>query len=302
MDGGVAHFQVRIRAWRFRGQSKAGRSADNEVELRQAWDPRWRLPGAAYHWSTVANTAVAWTVRAHLPSASSDTAYGIAALEARLATVYRRGVSADAFARSVALGQTIASTLARWAATDGFAGLNNCAFRGPVGEGRWTPTPRGAFHAEAREVYQTIEQVTAGQAETAAYWSDDPGWTGTPPDHSLILAVQMIEQHNLALDAAAEALARVGIAVADAFIACWHTKFKYNVVRPVTYVRDVLADRQWAPLLSTPPFPEYTSGHSVQSAAAQVHRSAREAARRGQNARGARVSAPCLSGRPRSDS
>jgi membrane-associated phospholipid phosphatase len=60
---------------------------------------------------------------------------------------------------------------------------------------------------------------------------------------------------------------RVGLAVADAFIACWQTKYTYNLLRPVTYINQLL-DPAWAPLLVTPPFPEYTSGHSVQSGAA----------------------------------
>ena len=57
------------------------------------------------------------------------------------------------------------------------------------------------------------------------------------------------------------------IAVSDAFIACWRTKFRYNLLRPVTYIQRVI-DPAWMPLLTTPPFPEYTSGHSVQSMAA----------------------------------
>lgn len=72
------------------------------------------------------------------------------------------------------------------------------------------------------------------------------------------------------LDVAAEAYARVGIAVSDAFIACWNTKFRYNLLRPVTYIRRLI-DPTWSSLLVTPPFPEYRSGHSAQSgASAQV--------------------------------
>jgi hypothetical protein len=55
--------------------------------------------------------------------------------------------------------------------------------------------------------------------------------------------------------------------MADAFIACWNTKYKYNRVRPVTVIKKLI-DRNWTPLLQTPPFPEYPSGHSVISAAA----------------------------------
>jgi membrane-associated phospholipid phosphatase len=57
------------------------------------------------------------------------------------------------------------------------------------------------------------------------------------------------------------------MAVCDAFVACWHQKYGYNLLRPVTYVRRHF-DPTWLPVLVTPPFPEYPSGHSVQSGAA----------------------------------
>ena len=59
------------------------------------------------------------------------------------------------------------------------------------------------------------------------------------------------------------------MALGDAFICCWETKYRHNLLRPITYVRRHI-DPAWGdPLpLVTPPFPEYTSGHSVQSGAA----------------------------------
>jgi membrane-associated phospholipid phosphatase len=58
------------------------------------------------------------------------------------------------------------------------------------------------------------------------------------------------------------------MAMADAFIATWYTKYTLNVLRPVTYVQGVI-DSNWVPtLMHTPPFPDYPSGHSVQSSAA----------------------------------
>jgi hypothetical protein len=80
----------------------------------------------------------------------------------------------------------------------------------------------------------------------------------------------VVKGHGYTLDVAAEAYARVGMAVADAFVSCWNTKYRYNLLRPVTYIRHLI-DPSWSSLLVTPRFPEYTSGHSVQSgAAAQV--------------------------------
>jgi hypothetical protein len=77
----------------------------------------------------------------------------------------------------------------------------------------------------------------------------------------------VLRRRDASLARAAEVYAKVGIAVCDAFIACWYQKYVYNLLRPVTYIRR-LVDPTWLPVLVTPPFPEYTSGHSVQSGAA----------------------------------
>ena len=65
----------------------------------------------------------------------------------------------------------------------------------------------------------------------------------------------------------AHALAILGIAVSDGFIACWHEKYRHDLLRPVTYIRTHI-DPDWQSFLITPPFPEYPSGHSTQSGAA----------------------------------
>ena len=74
-------------------------------------------------------------------------------------------------------------------------------------------------------------------------------------------------QWNLSSERTVEAYALTAIAVADAFIGCWHQTFTTNVLRPVTYIQRYI-DPNWHPLLNTPPFPTYTSGHSTQSGAA----------------------------------
>jgi hypothetical protein len=124
-----------------------------------------------------------------------------------------------------------------------------------------------AFYVEARECYRVTNDLTPEQQAIARFWSDDPGQTATPPGHSLSILTQVARELNLTLDRAAEAYAKVGVAVADSFVSCWRTKYQYNLLRPVTYIRRVI-DPSWTSLLVTPPFPEYTSGHSVQTAAA----------------------------------
>src|SRR4029450_8233956 len=73
-------------------------------------------------------------------------------------------------------------------------------------------------------------------------------------------------EQEMALDVAAEAYAGVGLAVNDAFICCWFTKYQFNLLRPITYIRQQF-DPEWESPIVTPAFPEYTSGHSTQSGA-----------------------------------
>jgi hypothetical protein len=93
--------------------------------------------------------------------------------------------------------------------------------------------------------------------------------SSTPPGHWISIALQVLERDHAPLEKSADILMRVSVAEADAFIGCWQTKFLYDLVRPLTYIRRVI-DPKWETLISTPPFPEYTSGHSVSSAAAAL--------------------------------
>src|SRR5215203_1028461 len=91
----------------------------------------------------------------------------------------------------------------------------------------------------------------------------------SPGGHWMGITGIACKKQKLSLSRTAYVHAMVSIALADAFVSCWNEKYKYNRVRPVTAIRK-LTDRNWTPLLQTPPFPEYTSGHSVISAAAAI--------------------------------
>ena len=133
----------------------------------------------------------------------------------------------------------------------------------------YSEEPSSAFYREALEVYQTGKSLTPEQEAIARFWSDDPMLSPTPPGHWIAIALDILEQENASLDRTAEVLMRMGVAMADAFIGCWNAKFEYDLLRPVTYIRRVI-DPKWDPLLITPPFPEYPSGHSTQSGAAAM--------------------------------
>jgi hypothetical protein len=262
----------------------------------------------ALHWPTVANSTLAAMMRLLFPTTGDGNKAAIDDLEASFADRSRRRTMQSDFTRSAAHGRSVARSVFGWSRRDGGheAYLRNFPpeYVAPVGRGLWVPTPpsfqsalqptwggnrcfaiasgsacppgsptpfskdsSSAFFAEAVEVYDAVNNRTAEQESIALFWSDDPGVTSTPPGHSISIATQVIRLERASLMVAAETFAKVGMAVADAFISCWDAKYRYNLLRPVTYIRK-LVDPDWLPLLNTPPFPEHTSGHSVQSGAA----------------------------------
>jgi membrane-associated phospholipid phosphatase len=132
----------------------------------------------------------------------------------------------------------------------------------------YSEEPGSPFWMQAEEVKAVKAALTDEQKLIARFWSDDPMLSPTPPGHWISIALQVLEARAAGAAEQADVLARVGIAVADAFIACWATKFDVNLLRPITYIRKVMGEAKWEPLLNTPPFPEFPSGHSTQSAAA----------------------------------
>jgi len=121
---------------------------------------------------------------------------------------------------------------------------------------------------EVREVYDVSRSLTTGQRQIALRWADGPG-TVTPPGHWNRIALRLIRTRGLASRAAARVLATMNMAQADAFVACWDAKFRYWSERPVTVIRREI-DAQWLPLIATPPFPSYVSGHASVSGAASA--------------------------------
>lgn len=157
-------------------------------------------------------------------------------------------------------------------------GLVNSAECVPFGAPAYSEDPTSEFYGYALLVYNVGESLTTEQTTIGQYWNDAPSspsamGAGTPPGHWMSITGIVLENEGRSLDAAAEAYARVGIALADAFYACWQTKFETYIKRPRTYVNQVLDDAipaaaTWTPLIGTPNFPTYTSGHSTQSGAA----------------------------------
>jgi hypothetical protein len=133
----------------------------------------------------------------------------------------------------------------------------------------YSEDPNSAFYKDAKEVYDTKNNLTPDQQAIARFWSDDPMLSWTPPGHWISIVLQILARDQIPLEKSVDILARLSVAEADAFIGCWKTKYVYDLIRPLTYIKKVI-DPKWETLINTPPFPEYTSGHSVASAAAAV--------------------------------
>ena len=139
--------------------------------------------------------------------------------------------------------------------------------------------PGSAFRRQVDEVYEIGRDMTDEQRAIASFWDCNPYVMHTrghamfatkkitPGGHWMGIAAIASRTAGADVAGAAEAYVRTAIAVADGFISVWDEKFRSRLIRPETVINEHI-DEDWAPLLQTPPFPEYSSGHSVISAAA----------------------------------
>ncbi len=131
----------------------------------------------------------------------------------------------------------------------------------------YSERPGSDFWKMGQAFADSMAALTPEKKQTALFWADNPVATGTPGFHWISVVNQMIARRQLSAPQAAELFALTSVAIADAFIGCWKEKYRSMVVRPVEYMHRVF-DPNFATVIPTPPFPEYSSGHSVQSAAA----------------------------------
>jgi membrane-associated phospholipid phosphatase len=116
---------------------------------------------------------------------------------------------------------------------------------------------------------------TDDQTQIALFWADGAR-TATPPGHWNRIAATVARDQRNTLYENSRLFALLNIALADAGLVSWDAKYYYNFCRPITAIQNAnsdnnpatTADADWSPLLTTPPFPSYTSGHSTFSAAA----------------------------------
>jgi hypothetical protein len=142
-------------------------------------------------------------------------------------------------------------------------------------------TEGSPFHTQLMEVYDVGGSLDEESEEIAKFWDCNPYVSHhrghamfatkkiTPGGHWIGIVAIATRKANSTFDETIHAYAKTSIALFDGFISCWDEKWRTIVVRPETLINQYI-DEDWVPLLQTPPFPEYTSGHSVISRAAAV--------------------------------
>ena len=159
--------------------------------------------------------------------------------------------------------------------------LDSCSQFSGGAPNKYSSDSTSSFYKELKEVYDIGKNITKQQAEIAMFWDCNPFALQqighlefgikkiSPGGHWMGITGIACKKQKLSLAKTAYAHALVSVGIADAFISCWGNKYKYNRVRPVTAIKRLI-DINWSPLLQTPPFPEYTSGHIVISTAAST--------------------------------
>lgn len=140
------------------------------------------------------------------------------------------------------------------------------------------------FYKELEEVYKISQQITkdgdtSEEIAIAQFWDCNPYVSVTrghlmfatkkitPGGHWMGITKIAAKKANYDVTNTLYAYAKTSVVMADAFISCWDEKYRSNLIRPETLINDHIDDT-WKPILQTPPFPEYVSGHSVVSGAA----------------------------------
>ncbi|MGB4845806.1 MAG: vanadium-dependent haloperoxidase [Ferruginibacter sp.] len=255
-----------------------------------------------YYYPANVNAAMASINRSFFPNANAADKAAIDSLEAALTQEFLTKQTQQVINSSSDFGKAVATAVFNWAETDGYKNASN-PYTPPTGPGKWVPTPpananpstpywgnnrtivigsientmpaappaysvepNSPFFLMVKQVYDVSQNLTEDQKAMATFWRDVPG--ATSPGHWLSIVQQVVKKTGASLDKAALAYALTGAALNDALITCFKAKYQYNLVRPITYIRDVMEQGSWNSFLTTPPHPEYVSAHASLSAAA----------------------------------
>ncbi len=253
------------------------------------------------YWPASANAAMAETLRSFIPAANEANKLKIDSLESAFNSEFALKTPANVFDNSVEYGKTIAKNIFTWSKSDGFAEAiaKNGSYAVPAGSGVWEPTPPALaapinvyvseirtfvpkvvsltmppppmtyseavgspFHTMVKEVYDISKALTATDVLTVKTWGEFPG-NYTNALRYIQISIQLVDESDITLDRAALTFALHGMALQDAVASVFGAKYKYNQLRPITYIRNVMGFSTWNTVNTTPPHPEYPAAHAT---------------------------------------
>ena len=261
-----------------------------------------------YDWGVVLSTAMRTVLPVVIDNISAAQRSTISLLaEQQETNMLDNGISRDVFDASTALGEAIAARIVTRARNDGRDIIRNIVPQLPVRddthpwywdhntysqipvEPMWgtlrtfvvaqsmvcEPEPpydystalSSPFFKDAKEIYEAPKSEP--NKRLAYHFDNGPGRTCSAACHWISITEQFLKKDDRNLAVSAKAYCLVGLAAADAFSTIWYSKYKYNLLRPATYIKEQL-NPAWEPLLSTPPYPDYLSSAATIGGAVPV--------------------------------
>lgn len=256
-----------------------------------------------YSWGLAANAAISTLIKELYATTNDNNKASIDSLRRVSETALKTGITnQQIIERSINFGADIAKAIWDYSKTDGGnEGWNNnfpTSYKVPVAIGSWEPVSNqkipllpfwgknrnfsslnnavsplepiafsfkenSTMYNAAKEVVTIGKTLTADQKASANFWADA---SITPAGHSFSVANIALKKDKAKLDKAVEVYIKLGLALNDAYIASWKAKYNYNLMAPVTYIRQAIAPA-WSPLIITQPVPSYTSDNATSSGA-----------------------------------
>ena len=262
-----------------------------------------------YDWGIVLCHATPLVLKSMIPSISSETIQRLNNLTAEQASIMENSndLSEEVRNNSKEFAEDLAIAIISWSKTDNREGLENLVYTPPSNANNpqywdgttlgqnfmmpfwWTSRPfvintykvcepevpysystdpSSSYYKDVKEVYDA--SFDPAKVEIGKYWANNPGLSGSPAGSWIGIANQLVDQYNLDIVTTLRMYVLLSIGTRDGFIACWYAKYKHNLQRPVSYIRNVMGHTNWESPVPTPPYPDYTSGTSVNAGASST--------------------------------
>lgn len=258
--------------------------------------------GGEVSWSLAVNECMFVLFNKFYRNATPASKQAILDLHSKTKNSLSANYSADVAEKSIMYGDMMAKAIYNYSLTDGQddAFLNNYPsnYSSPSGQGLWAPTsneikrpllpfwgdvrcfvphndlmemstppafstaPNSQFYANALDVHNRVRNLNAETVEMVKYWNDDQDQSLTTAGHmmAILTSILMDEKRDLAFTATA--YAKLGICLHDATVSSWRVKYKYNILRPETYIKENI-DKDFISLIEPQATPEYSSSSTA---------------------------------------